>query len=133
MVFFDYIVSLSIRACVIIPLDVAVRQLIKNYPKKYSYILWLTVFAALVVKINGQGEIYTPISQMQHTMQNGYNSVMESYTEDVEVYYYNTEKYDIAIEQGMKPVTDGYTKYVVTSADKAYTAPQTVKKLLCQR
>ena len=128
MAFFDYIVSLSIRACVIIPLVVAVRQLIKNYPKKYSYILWLTVFAALVVKINVQGDIDTPISQMQHTMQNGYNSVMESYTEDVEVYYYNTEKYDIAIEQGMKPVTDGYTKCVVTSADKAYTAPQTVKK-----
>lgn len=126
MAFFNYIVSLSIRACVFVPLVIAIRYLIAKFPKKYSYALWLMVFAGLVVKISVPGTIDTPISQAQHTMQQQYNSVLCSYTEDITVHNDNTEEYSRALQQGIKPIISEEAKYVITSAE-GIAPPETVE------
>ena len=45
---FLYIIRLSLKACVIIPLVATVRFLIRKQPKIYSYAMWLMVFFTLV-------------------------------------------------------------------------------------
>ena len=48
---FMYVISLSIKGCVVIPLIILVRFLIRKQPKIYSYALWFVVFAGLLFNI----------------------------------------------------------------------------------
>jgi len=127
MVFFNYIVSLSLRACVLIPIVVAVRFLINKYPKKYSYALWIMVFISLIVKISVPGTIDTPVSRAQHIMQQQYSNVLNSYAEEVVIHKENTEEYNNAVQQGIQPIISEKAKYVITSKDDI-TPPKTVQK-----
>ncbi len=123
---FDYIVSLSIRACVLVPIAVAARSLLAKYPKRYSYVLWLIVFASLIVKINIPVAVTTPTVQLQQTIQQQYDDVMESYTDEVVIYQDYTEQYTQAVEQGIQPIISEKAKYVITDAE-SIAPPKTVK------
>ncbi|MBR2028636.1 MAG: peptidoglycan DD-metalloendopeptidase family protein [Oscillospiraceae bacterium] len=126
MAFFDYIVSLSIRSAVVIPVAVLVRTLLKKYPKRYSYFVWIIVFICLVVKIDIPAKIETPAVQAQQTIQQQYENVMNSYTGDIKIYQENTEEYHQAVQQGVQPIISEEGRYVITEKD-TYAPPATVK------
>ena len=123
---FEYIVSMSIRACVLVPLAVVVRALLTKYPKRYSYALWLIVFAGIIVKISLPVAEINPAAQVQHSIQQQYNEVLDDYVADVVIHHDNTEEYAQAIEQGIQPIISEEAKYVITAAD-SIAPPKTVK------
>ena len=125
---FLYILQLSIKACVVIPLICLVRLCIKKQPKIYSYALWLVVFAGLVVSIKAEipAVAYNPINSVNTAVNGLYTEVLDDYVGDVHIYHDNRLEYYTAIEKGITPVynpEDG-TRYVVTQ-DGTIAPPQT--------
>lgn len=126
---FSYIVSLSLKACVIVPIAVLVRTLLRRYPKRYSYALWIIVFASFVVKINLPIAVSTPVRQVQHTIQQQYDNVLDSYVGDISIHHENTSEYTQAVQQGITPIVSQNANYVVTEKN-TFNPPQTVQNTI---
>ena len=118
---FLYILQLSIKACVVIPLIYLVRLCVKNQPKIYSFALWLVVFAGLVVSIKVEIPVmaYNPINNVNTAVNEIYTEVLDDYVGDVHIYHDNRLEYYTAIENGIIPVynQDDGSRYVVVSAE----------------
>lgn len=129
---FLYITRLSLKACVVIPLIIAVRFAIRKQPKIYSYALWAVVFFTLVFDFTipplKTGEINTPVNMVQTEVLSRYDNVLDDYVGDTHFYHSNTLEYYEAVEQGITPVYDEESGalYVVTEKD-SMTPPATVK------
>ena len=128
---FMYVVSLSVKACVVIPLMVLVRFLIRKQPKIYSYALWAVVFAGLVLNINitfDRGSVYSPVSDLHRRADSRYAGLMDDYVGAVDIHYHHKMEYYQALEQGIQPVYDWTTgfSYVVTAKD-VIAPPPTVE------
>ncbi|MBQ8604393.1 MAG: hypothetical protein IJ410_06095 [Oscillospiraceae bacterium] len=129
---FMCVTRLSLKACVVIPLVIAIRFLMRRQPKSYSYALWAVVFFTLVADItipppkNAVSD--TPVASLQSGLLSRYDEVLDDYVGDAHFYHSNRLEYYEAIEQGIKPVYDEESGalYVVTAAD-GISAPATVK------
>ncbi len=122
---FLYFTRLSLKACVIIPLIIFIRFLIRKQPKIYSYRLWIAVFFCLVADISiPKVNILTPVSAIQSAALTEYNELLDDYTGDVSIYHDNTVEYYKAVNRGVKPVFDYETtaRYVVTKKDTVVPA-----------
>jgi len=129
---FLYITRLSLKACVVIPLVMAVRFAMRKQPKSYSYALWLVVFFILVADFTipplKTGEIRTPVNMVQNEMLSRYDDILDDYVGDTHFYHSNTLEYYKAVEQGITPVYDEESGalYAVTAKD-SMAPPATVK------
>ena len=125
---FMYVISLSIKGCVVIPLIILVRFLIRKQPKIYSYALWFMVFAGLVFNIKitfDKGSFYSPVSDLHQRADSRYAELMDDYVGDVDVHYSHKMEYYQALERGIQPVydwSDGF-RYVVTAKDTISSPP----------
>ena len=127
---FLYLLPLSIKACVVIPLILLIRLMLKKQPKIYSYILWLVVFSGLVFNIQlsipKEKQLYNPVSHINTVVKNKYDEIMDDYVGDVHFYHVNRIEYYNAIENGITPVyyREDDTRYVVVS--EMGTQPDTI-------
>lgn len=129
---FMYILPLSLKACVVIPLIMAVRFLIRKQPKIYSYALWSVVFMGLVfnieIRLDKINPFFTPVQQVQSRVSSQYTELLNDYVGETEIYHNNTLQYYEAVEKGIVPTVtdDGRGSYVVT-APGGCTPPATVQ------
>ncbi len=125
---FLYLLPLSLKACVVIPLIIAVRFAIQRQPKIYSYLLWVVVFAGLVfnLRIDSPFADYNLVGNIASAVDSRYNELMDDYVGDIKIYHDNTIEYYTAIEKGITPVyiPEEGTRYVVTEGG-TITAPPT--------
>ena len=125
---FMYVISLSIKGCVVISLIILVRFLIRKQPKIYSYALWFVVFAGLVFNIKitfDKGSFYSPVSDLHQRADSRYAELMDDYVGDVDVHYSHKMEYYQALERGIQPVydwSDGF-RYVVTAKNTISPPP----------
>ena len=125
---FLYLLPLSLKACVVIPLVMFVRYAMGRRPKIYSYVMWLLVFVLLVadIRIDTPFAIYNPVGNITNAVSTEYAEIMDDYVDDVHIYHDNRLEYYTAVENGIVPVynpEDG-TRYVVTSQG-TFTPPAT--------
>ena len=125
---FLYLLPLSLKACVVIPLVMFVRYAMGRQPKIYSYVMWLLVFVLLVadIRIDTPFAIYNPVGNITNAVSTEYAEIMDDYVDDVHIYHDNRLEYYTAVENGIVPVynpEDG-TRYVVTSQG-TFTPPAT--------
>lgn len=128
---FLYLVQLSIRSLVIIPLIILVRFLIRKQPKIYSYALWAVVFLNLLVNMRitlpDTHRFFTPVGTVNNSLINRYDNIMDDYVGEADFYHTNTLEYYEAVENGIVPVYDGEGgSYVVTAKD-SMAPPSTVE------
>lgn len=125
---FLHFLPLSVKACVIIPLIIAVRFIIRKQPKIYSYRLWAVVFVSLVFNFEINTATFSPAHKINRNITQQYNSLLDDYVEETEIHHSNTMQYYEAVEKGIVPeiADDGKSAYVVT-AQGSYTPPATVK------
>ena len=123
---FLYLLPLSIKACVVVPLILVIRLALKKQPKIYSYVLWLVVFAGLVFNIKVPIAHYNPISNLTTAVNSQYVDILDNYVNDVHIYHDNRLEYYTAVENGITPVYNGEddTRYVVVS--EMGTQPDTI-------
>lgn len=129
MAVFDYILSLSLRGSILIAVVALIRQLIRHYPKKYSYALWCIVFFSLVVQITVPTDFANPLNTPQRMAVESYEAVTHSYAQEVEIHHSNTEEYSIAVGKGVVPIQTQTENYVITTKD-SYEAPKTIGEIL---
>ena len=107
---FLYIMPLSVKAVVIIPLIIIVRFLIRKQPKIYSYALWAVVFAGLLINIKitvpQLPQAMTPVGSVTHSVNSRYTELLDEYVGRTSTYYSDTLEYYDAIESGITPVYD---------------------------
>ena len=118
---FLYLLPLSIKACIVIPIVCLVRLCIKSLPKIYSYVLWLVVFTGLVVSIKAEipAVAYNPINSVNTAVNEMYAEVLDDYVGNVHIYHDNRLEYYTAIENGITPFynKDDGSRYVVVSVE----------------
>ena len=128
---FLYLVLLSIRSLVTIPLIILVRFFIRKQPKIYSYALWAVVFLGLLVNMKitlpDTHQFFTPVGTVNNSLMTRYDNLMDDYVGEADFYHTNTLEYYEAVESGIVPVYDGEAgSYVVTAKD-SMTPPSTVE------
>lgn len=128
---FLYLVQLSIRSLVTIPLIILVRFFIRKQPKIYSYALWAVVFLGLLVNMKitlpDTHQFFTPVGTVNNSLMTRYDNLMDDYVGEADFYHTNTLEYYEAVESGIVPVYDGEAgSYVVTAKD-SMTPPSTVE------
>ncbi|MBR4035279.1 MAG: hypothetical protein IKJ05_00935, partial [Oscillospiraceae bacterium] len=119
---FLYIMQLSVRAVVIIPLIIIIRFLIRKQPKIYSYALWAVVFTGLLINIKLNvpqlPQAMSPVGSVTSSVNSRYTELLDEYVGQTSTYYSDTLEYYDAIDSGITPVYNGVgDSYVVTVKD----------------
>ena len=131
--FFE-ILNISLKASIVILIVLLIRYLLRKAPKIYSYALWIVVLFRLLCPVS----IEFPISFIPERISNGIalQNITDSYVGEHEVYWDSTEEYNVAIQQGVKPVivpkkgTGNAGAYVVTDTDGVSEAKTIFNKWL---
>lgn len=111
---FMNVLTMSLTAIPIIMIVLLARIGLKFAPKLISYVLWAVVLFRLLCPFAFEREF----SFVPNRIVSGaaVESFADSYTSDIKVYEAGTTEYDKALEQGMKPATDG-GNYIVVNAE----------------
>lgn len=125
---FLVVLHMSFVASFVIVFVLVARLLLKKAPKIFSYALWSVVLIRLLCPFSFESEISLLPSALQQ------KAILSEWTDDyietTNIFHDHSPEYDIAVSNGISPISageDGY--YVVTDTD-GISAPKTISNTI---